>query len=111
MSEQRSIWCIREKVTKLWVTSARFGHLGTFEEASIFHQEKNASKAIRDLNSRNLELQPGQVPTYFTSSAAHPHVVFLLPEDPRTPTVQREHFHIIESDGPQFEMVECTLST
>ena len=48
---------IQETYTGYWVTSAKFASLGDFnKEISIFVQEKNAEKAIREMN-RHIKIQ------------------------------------------------------
>lgn len=48
--EHRILYLIKDVANQAWVTSSRFIHLGAFESAAIFHSERSATDAIRDMN-------------------------------------------------------------
>jgi hypothetical protein len=48
----RTIYMVKKADTDEYVTSGRRAYFGSFEEAAIFHQEKNALAVIRNFKNR-----------------------------------------------------------
>jgi len=47
----RNLYVIRKIGTKEYLTSPKYESFGTFEEAAIYHQEKNAAAVIKDFKT------------------------------------------------------------